>query len=50
MSRGSDLLSHQGDRSKGSGGEFGAASQPYAVGVSGVGAAMEVEVIARVDD
>jgi hypothetical protein len=26
-----DLLSHQGDRSKGCGGEVGAASQPYAV-------------------
>ena len=50
MSRGSDLLSHQGDRSKGSGGEVGGASQPYAVGVSCVGAATDAEVIARVDD
>ena len=50
MSRGSDLLSHQGDRSKGSGGGIGAASQPYAVGVSCVGAAIKVEVTARVDE
>jgi hypothetical protein len=44
-----DLLSHQGDRSKGGAIEVGTASQPYAANVSCVGAAMYAEVLARVD-
>jgi hypothetical protein len=45
-----DLLSHQGDRSKGGAVEVGAASQPYAVDMSCVDAATDAEVIARVDE
>jgi hypothetical protein len=44
-----DLLSHQGDRSKGDRVEIGAASQPCAVDMPCVGAATDAEAIARVD-